>query len=242
MSYAAARSQPPRQSAAMSRSPPSHYGADADTIPFRSSARDGHAEASSPAEIDLRQLRHHTKNTLQRIIGLIGESSQLLATPEGQRVARELEHRICLSATISNALFGLTDVPTSMAERLRQLGGALVDLMHGPDQTIRVGVSIRGTCPPHLREAVMRAAHELIGNAIKHGMKDRPSGRIAVRLTTGPGTTILTIVDNGWGFIGQPRDGEGLALARTFAAAHGGVLRLEGTDGMVATLELPHWP
>src|ERR1700757_4262537 len=80
-------------------------------------------------DIDLRQLRHHTKNTLQRILGLIAEAPGLYDTPEGEKIAQELEHRICLSATISNALFGLTDAPGSMADRLRQLSGAVVDMM-----------------------------------------------------------------------------------------------------------------
>jgi two-component sensor histidine kinase len=191
-------------------------------------------------EIDLRQLRHHTKNTLQRILGLIVAAPGLSDTPEGQKIVQELEYRICLSANISNALFGLTSAPGSMAERLRQLGGSVVDMMRDTGQVIRVGVSVRGCCPVGLREAVLRSAHELIGNAIKHGMKDRPSGRIAIRLVTEGDCTTLTIVDNGWGFSGTPRLGEGLALARGFAEQHGGTLSLDGEDGAVATLELPH--
>ena len=190
-------------------------------------------------EIDLRQLRHHTKNTLQRIIGLIGEIPGLHDTPEGAQIARELERRICLSATISNALFGLTDAPAPMAERLRQLAGPVVDMMRTPDQAIRVGVCVRGTCPVHLREPVMRTTHELVGNAVKHGMKGRSNGRIAVRLVSQEAITTLTISDDGWGFKGQPRDGEGLSLARSFASSHGGSLRLHGAGGTVATLELP---
>src|SRR3954453_8793858 len=154
----------------------------------------------SQAEIDLRQLRHHTKNTLQRLIGVIGETHGLRGTPEGEALAQELEHRILLSATISNALFGLTTTPAPMGLRLRQLAGSVVDLLSARGQKIRVGVSVRGVCPVPLREAVVRAAHELIGNAMKHGMKQRPTGRIAVRLTTDERTTTLTVTDNGWGF------------------------------------------
>lgn len=201
------------------------------------------ADADGPqqAELDLRQLRHHTKNTLQRLIGLIGEARGLMETPEGEQIARELEHRICLSATISNALFGLTEAPAPMLHRLRQLAGAVADLLSANGQKIRVGVTVRGDCPPHLREAIIRSAHELIGNAVKHGMKDRPSGRIAVRLITGDRHTTLTVTDNGWGFEGIPRQGEGLALARGFATMHGGTLTLESADGTVASLDLPHW-
>jgi two-component sensor histidine kinase len=191
-------------------------------------------------EIDLRQLRHHTKNTLQRILSMIAAAPGLCDTPAGEKIARDLEYRICLSANISNALFGLTGAPGSMAERLRQLAGAVVDMMRDVDQVIRIGVSVRGSCPVELREAVVRSAHELIGNAIKHGMKGRSSGRITVRLVTDHRGTTLTILDNGWGFSGTPRPGEGLALARGFAVQHGGSLGLDGVDGTVATLELPH--
>ncbi len=133
-------------------------------------------------DIDLRQLRHHTKNTLQRILGLIAEAPGLSDTPAGEKIAQDLEYRISLSANISNALFGLTDAPGSMGDRLRQLSGALVEMMRGPDQTIRIGVSVRGHCPVHLRDTVLRTTHEFVGNAVKHGMKGRPNGRIAVRL------------------------------------------------------------
>ncbi|WP_158931904.1 ATP-binding protein [Acidisphaera sp. S103] len=197
-------------------------------------------EDGAGQDIDLRQLRHHTKNTLQRILGLIAEAPGLCDTPQGEKLAQELEYRICLSATISNALFGLTDTPGTMADRMRQLAGAVVDLMRAPDQVIRIGVFVRGCCPAGLREDVLRSAHELIGNAVKHGMRGRPQGRIAVRLATDEDCTTLTVLDNGWGFAGKPRSGEGLALTRDFAARHGGSLTMDGMEGTVATLELPH--
>ncbi len=231
MSYAAATSTRAR------------FGFDhiAEAVRFDTASGAVQTDAALQAELDIRQLRHHTKNTLQRLIGLIAESRGLLETEEGAALVQELEHRIVLSATISNALFGLTEAPAPMAIRLRQLAGAVVDLLSARGQKIRVGVSVRGVCPFHLREAVVRSAHELIGNAMKHGMKQRPTGRIAIRLVSEESATVLTVTDNGWGFDGMPREGEGLALARSFAAKHGGSLTLESSDGTIATLELPHW-
>jgi two-component sensor histidine kinase len=191
-------------------------------------------------EIDLRQLRHHTKNALQRIMALITENAGLCDTPAGQKFARELEYRISVSATISNALFGLTEAPGSMADRLRQLGGGIVEMMRDAEQVVRIGVSVRGTCPPALREAVIRGANELIGNAVKHGMKSRQSGRITVRLVSDAGMTVLSVIDDGWGFSGMPHSGAGLSMARDFAERHGGKLRLKSIGGTVATMELPH--
>jgi two-component sensor histidine kinase len=200
----------------------------------------GETEADAGQDIDLRQLRHHTKNTLQRILSLIADAPGLCDTPAGEKIAQELEYRITLSANISNALFGLTSAPGSMADRLRQLAGAVVEMMRDSDQVIRVGVQVRGCCPLDLREAVLRSAHELLGNAIKHGMKNRRTGRITVRLVTEDDCTTLTVLDNGWGFSGMPRSGEGLALADGFAVRHGGSLQLEAADGTIATLDLQH--
>jgi two-component sensor histidine kinase len=202
--------------------------------------RDREDDALTRQQIDLRQLRHHTKNTLQRILGLIAEAPGLCDTQAGEKIAQDLEYRIGLSATISDALFGLTDTPASMIERLRRLAGAMVDMMRDHDQSIRIGASVRGCCPPPLRETILRCAHELIGNAVKHGLKGRPSGRIAVRLISEPYHTTLTVLDNGWGFILPPQSGEGLTLARRLAAAQGGSLSIDGQDGTVATLVLPH--
>jgi len=236
MSYGATLTSPASPREAMRNEKPAFDR----TARDRAGGDEARGDEAAGQEIDLRQLRHHTKNTLQRILGLIAAAPGLYDTPQGEKIAQELEYRIGLSATISNALFGFTDEPGPMGERLRQLAGAVVDLMRDADQVIRVGVSVRGCCPAELRDAVLRGAHELIGNAVKHGMKGRPSGRIAVRLASEADATTLTVIDNGWGFIGTPRSGEGLALARTFAAQHSGSLLLEGEDGTVATLTLPH--
>jgi two-component sensor histidine kinase len=236
MSYVAASALSTRRPLVSQGDRPS-FGEAVDLLD-RADTDDGDSDAGH--DIDLRQLRHHTKNTLQRILGLIAQAPGLCDTPAGEKIAQELEYRISLSANISNALFGLTGAPGSMNTRLRQLAGAMVDMMRDADQIIRVGVSVRGSCPPRLREAVLRSAHELLGNAVKHGLKGRSHGRISVRLVSDADCTILTIADNGWGLSGTPRTGEGLALARGFADRHGGSLHLDGEDGTVATLELPH--
>jgi two-component sensor histidine kinase len=192
-------------------------------------------------ELDLRQLRHHTKNALQRILGLIAQAPGLHATPEGEQIAMELEQRIQLSAAISNALFGLTHAPGPMTERLRSLGSSVIDLLRDPAQAIGLEVSVRGQCPPALRETVLRVAHELIGNAVKHGMRGRPRGCITIRLDSGPpGRTRLTVTDNGRGLTGVFRGGEGLGVASGLAEQHHGSLRVASDAVTVAVLELPH--
>jgi two-component sensor histidine kinase len=210
----------------------------------RPSAPDRDADgADRDADVDLRQLRHHTKNALQRIISLVLQVPGLRGTAQGDFLLRQLESRIQLSAAVSDALFGLTRAPEPMTDRLRSLCGNLVELLREPTQVIQVGVSVRGDCPVHLREPVLRVAHELVGNAVKHGMRMRQRGRITVRLQTEPGVrTRLTVIDDGNGFHGNPRSGEGLDIADMFASQYGGTLNLQSDGRTVATLDLPHTP
>jgi two-component sensor histidine kinase len=196
------------------------------------------AEAGS--EIDLRQLRHHTKNALQRILGLVNEAPGLLDTQSGADIVRRLERRIQVSAAISDALFGLTRAPAAMTERLRSLCANIVELMAEPAQILQVGVSVRGECPAHLREVVVRVTHELVGNAIKHGMRGRPRGRITVRMVTeADGSTQLSVTDDGNGFRASPRFGEGLTVARSLAERFGGSIGLRHDGQTTASLRVP---
>ena len=199
------------------------------------------AEVESADDLDLRQLRHHTKNALQRIMGLIAEAPGLYDTPEGERIAHLLEDRICRSAAISDSLFGLTRAPGSMTQRLRSLCDNLIEMTREPHQRIGHAISVRGDCPAHLRDAVLRTAHELILNSMKHGLRGLPSGRITIRLETIQGSrTVLTVMDDGRGFTNIPHDGEGLNLARGFASQHGGYIRLRSENGTIAVMTLPH--
>jgi two-component sensor histidine kinase len=189
---------------------------------------------------DFRQLRHQTKNALQRILSHVHRMPDLTRSPHGQRLAAEVERRIRLSAMISDALFGLVREPLPLQERLRLLCEAMVDLYADPEQTIRWSVTTSGVCPPRLHNTVVRVAHELLGNAIQHGMHMRLLGRIEVHLVAEPDkATTLTISDDGWGTDGRCGPGQGLTLARELAAEHDGILTLRRTDLTIAELHLP---
>jgi two-component sensor histidine kinase len=190
----------------------------------------------SNEQLSLRQLRHHTKNTLQRLICQVAACPGLQRDPAGRALAQELERRIHVSASLSDALFGLTGAPGSLEARLRSLGEAVVELMADGDQEIRVSVSVDGVCPAGVEDVVVRVAHELIGNAVKHGMHLRLVGRIEVSVEAGPEGVTLRVVDDGWGPClddrsieggrGEAKRGEGLRIASLLAEQHGGTLRL----------------
>ncbi len=192
------------------------------------------------SECDFRQLRHHTRNLLQRILLQIEHAQDLKVTLCGRRLLADLQRRIASSAQISEALFGITLAPASMSERLRVLSEGTVLMMADGTQQIRLDVSVAGDCPEPLQQLVLRVAHEFIANAVKHGMHARILGMIAVQLASGPdGDTKLVVTDDGWGFHGNPGAGDGLKIADDLAATRNGTISLLRTHVTVAELRLP---
>ena len=184
-------------------------------------------------EADFRQLRHHTKNALQRILIQITRCRELQETVHGQRLFDDLERRIFLSSTVSDALFGLTGTPGPLATRLQQLCDALIDLLGDSDQLLRATVTVDAAVPAVLDDTVLRIAHELVGNAIKHGLYARSVGKITVKVGTGPGGQVrLQVMDDGWGFGCAPERGEGMRLAQMLATGCGGTVELRCGGGL----------
>ena len=190
------------------------------------------------AQADFRQLRQQTKSAFAGILVAIHE--QLACHDRGRRVAAELERRILLTADISDALFGLTCAPGRLEERLHTLCTSLVDLLGDPDQVITLHVAVEGSVPAALETLMLRVAHELVGNAVKHGMHMRLVGCIKVTATAGPDGTVLDVIDDGWGFGAQPRRGQGLQVANLLAESHGASVALQRRgEFTIATLCVP---
>jgi two-component sensor histidine kinase len=188
---------------------------------------------------EMRQLRHQTKNALQRIIAQVS-ASNLRATPAGAMLADDIERRICLSARVSDALFGLTACPGTLEQRLRSLTTATVKLMADTEQTIETEVIVAGSCPEPLNSVIVRVAYEMLCNAVKHGMHMRLVGRITVRVRGNwDGSTTLVVSDDGWGPTGEGQ-GEGLPIMRAMAQEHGGVVSINRVENeTIARLHLP---
>ncbi len=192
-----------------------------------------------PEDLAMRQLRHQTKNALQRIIAQVAQT-ELRATLSGNVLADDIERRICLSARVSDALFGLTEAPAPLQQRLSSLAEATVALLAEPEQTIAVTAGVAGRCPAACEDMVLRVAYEMVVNAVKHGMHKRLAGQVAIRLFADVrGRTTLLVRDDGWG----PADaaaGEGMPIMQALASEFGGRVSLSRNEGWtVARLDLP---
>ena len=191
-------------------------------------------------QVAMRQLRHHTKNALQRLLCQIESCPGLQRDPAGRALASDLERRISISASLSDALFGLTHAPSPLEVRMQAMARAVVALMADGDQEIEVTVKVDGVCPASYDDVLVRVAHELINNAVKHGMQLRLVGRIEVGIDASAQGVTLTVVDDGWGPCANAGRGEGLRIAHLLAEQHGGVLSLDRDRcRTVARLALP---
>ncbi len=197
--------------------------------------------ASHDADVALRQLRHQTKNALQRILCHVANQPGLTDSAAGRALAGDLERRIHLVAMVSDALFGFTKAPDPLEQRLTSLGRSVVELLCDPGQLIDVDVIVQGHCPRSLDEVIVRVAHELVGNAVKHGMHVRLVGRIDIAVRTVGQMTTLTVSDDGWGYSAAAQPGEGLSVAMALAEPFGGTLQMRrDRDRTHVSLTLPH--
>ncbi len=193
-----------------------------------------------PGHLAMQQLRHHTKNALQRVVAQVAACPGLQRDPAGRALANELERRIHLSASLSDALFGFTQAPGPLDVRLRALGEAVISLMADGDQMIDLIVGVDGVCPAAYHDTLVRVAHELVGNAVKHGMHLRLVGRIEIVVEAGHHGVTLSVIDDGWGPCVNAGRGDGLRIARLLGEQLGGILKLDRENCQtVATLALP---
>ncbi len=191
-------------------------------------------------QLAMRQLRHHSKNALQHLLCQVAGYAGLHHDRAGRALAAELERRIMLSADLSDALFGLTRAPGPLASRLEAMVQSAIGLASDGDQLLTAAVTVDGHVPATLDSLLVRIAHELVGNAVKHGMTLRMVGRIDVDVRLAADRVIMRVRDDGWGLCGTGRHGEGLGIAHSLAEQHCGTLTLGRAAGLtIATLDLP---
>jgi two-component sensor histidine kinase len=187
----------------------------------------------------LRQLHHHTRDTLQRVLIEIHEFAAGTGASRSRHLLEQLGNRIRVSAEISDALFGITREPTPFLGRFHTLCHGLLSLFADAAQHLQLDISLEGTCPPELELAALCATHEFVGNAVKHGMYMRLIGQISVLLTCCAESVELVVTDDGWGPATAPKPGQGLNIARALAEQFCGAINVgRRNDNTIATIML----
>ncbi len=148
-----------------------------------------------------REIHHRVKNNLQIIASLLNLQLRRLDDAGAREPLESSIRRIMSIAVVHEALCerhaGLVDA----LALIRTVVDYVVQGMSGPGQ--RLEVSVEGAAGVMLasQQATNLAVvvNELIGNALKHGLRFRPEGRVEVRLEPTPTGFELTVRDDGRG-------------------------------------------
>ncbi len=128
----------------------------------------------------------------------------------------------------------LTEV--GLGELLRHLTDAITGRAR-----LAIDLRVEGECdlPPDAQVALYRIAQESLNNIVKHS----GASAVSVHLASKPGSTDLTISDNGLGFdpTSIPADHLGLRIMRERAEAAAASLSIESSIGHGTTIEVL-WP
>lgn len=147
------------------------------------------------------------------------------------KMARDVSHGLCLASSVGD-----------------NLGAALAQLAQ--NTTVDFGILCQAECTagdrladPDVAAQVYRIAQEAVHNAVKHA---KPS-RILIRLSPENGQAILSVADDGCGFVrpvGPGRSGLGLEIMKHRASVICGSLEVasgqqNGSRGTIVTCRFP---
>jgi len=197
-----------------------------------------------------REMHHRVKNNLQIIASLLNLQLRRLHDPSAQEALESSIRRILSISVVHEVLSekhtGLVD-PVSIVQNVSDF---VLRAMSGPNQEIAVSVEGHPGLALNSQQAtnVAVVVSELLGNALKHGFRDRTEGTISVRLGQENGAVTLVVKDDGAGppagFDLVRDQGLGLQLIGTIV---GGELRgdfsVRGAEpGMEARITFPQEP
>ncbi len=212
-------------------------------------------------EMLLREIHHRVKNNLQIVTSLLNLRARSIQSPAARLAMLEAQTRIKALALVHRNLYEQDDV---RSVELHAFLGELAELLAGiADPDVAGRIEVRTHIDPtrvSTDQAIPIALliTEALSNAFKHAFPDGKSGSIEVSLANDGDHARLTISDDGIGFVETPEEssatGEeleegdetegrqesiGLVLISLLAKQTGGVLHVEGQEGVRITLEFP---
>ena len=188
------------------------------------------------SETLLKEVHHRIKNNMQVISSLLSIQATKLQDEKPKEVFLECRERIRAMSLIHDKLYlsGKYEA-IDFADYIREMVDLIVASNRPDGCQVVIDVSAE-EIPVPVETAVPLSliASELVLNCLKHGMTDRPRGRIVARLTHRDQHCELFVGDDGPGLAASPRDsgGTGLKLVDALARQIGGKAAIAFHDGV----------
>lgn len=200
-------------------------------------------EALRDRELLFRELNHRVRNNIQMLSGILALAMQEVRQPEALAVLEDARNRIEAVGTAhqlfyrADKLEGLRsdDLVRTVCENFFALGAR---------KGVRVTVeadSVKLSNDSAIPVALI--LNELLSNAVKHGVKDRPDASVRVRLRAEGEEFELSVEDDGPGFdpVAVAKRSSGIGLIRGLARQLGGSFSVERTGFTRCVLRFRNW-
>lgn len=130
--------------------------------------------------------------------------------------------------------------PCGFRDALYELCASTVEVVRERDQHLALACCVTGPVPLAHHDAMLRGARSLLRHVVLHGLRLHLIGSIDVQVRCGPGSTELSIIDDGWADRSAATCREDFAEAELLARLNGGCLEVDSKwDCTVTTLWLP---
>lgn len=197
-------------------------------------------EAEANQRTLLMELNHRVKNNMQMLYSLLIAASREAYSEEARGVLVDASQRIAAMAAAQRLLYGEANPRSFRADEL------LRTICDGARQTStnRIAIGVEAE-PVHLSNDVAQPLalilNELLTNAIKYGISDRPDGEIRVALRRHSGNIVLSVQDDGAGFVPPEtrRRASGLGLVRGLASQLNGRFAVIPSSGGNCVVSFP---
>jgi two-component sensor histidine kinase len=194
------------------------------------------AEASKQ-ELLFHELDHRVKNTLMMTAGLLRHQLGSIVDPAARLAMESASDRVQAMGRVHE--IGSGAASGNLADVIRIISADTV----GHDNRFSLKIEAEPvTVPAHKAAVVALIVNELMTNAVKHGLRGRAAGTVAVSLRRTNGNSVtLTVSDDGEPLLANGRNGSGgigLNLVARLVDQLAGVLSVE-TEPKRFSVEFP---
>ena len=194
----------------------------------------------------IKEIHHRVKNNLQIVISLLNTQSAYLNDDAAFNAIRESQHRMQSISLIHQKLYqsenlALVDMRIYVCDLVQYLRDSFNTGNRIAFETdiAEVEFDVTKSVPLGL------ILNEAITNAIKYAFPANRPGKISISLKqTGEDTFLLSITDNGVGFLIHDNIAQqkslGMILMRGLTRQIGGTLNMQSNDGLAITIEFTY--
>lgn len=199
-------------------------------------------QAIHDKETLLQELHHRVKGNLQTVASLMNLQLRSLEDPVAREALQDSRSRIRAIALLHERLYQ-DGQPTEvdLAGYLRGLAGELSAAFRDPGSAVEIDIRVNAL-PLDVERAVACGliAHELMVNALEHGLRDGAPAPVTLHLGQWDGSAVLAVQDHGPGLGAEvPAGGLGLKLVHSLTRQLRGTLRFDEVDGLRCEVRFP---